>query len=189
MDADVTLLLRAYREGDIESLDALAELVYPELKAMARRRTGGAGSMGATTLVQETFLKLLAADRVVAEDRQQFFGLMATIMRQIVVDEVRYFSAHKRDAQAVTYTDRLDTGRADDHDFLLLVDRVLSALERDNVQLVKVFEARYFAGYSAEETAQALGISLRSSERLWAAARRQVATLVSDEVNQGRTNA
>ncbi|MDZ7670870.1 MAG: ECF-type sigma factor [Gammaproteobacteria bacterium] len=74
MPTEVTQLLRAHAEGDRAALERLAALVYPELKAMARRRAGGA-RMDATTLVNETFLKLLSSERIVAEDRKQFFGL------------------------------------------------------------------------------------------------------------------
>lgn len=179
MATDVTLLLRAYREGDAQALEGLARLVYPELKAMARRRTG-TGAMGATTLVNETFLKLLSSQRIVAEDRKQFFGLMATIMRQIIVDEVRYLSAGKRDGGEITYTERLGTTPGDDAEFLILVDRVLERLEEDDPNLVRVFEARYFAGFTVAETAEALELSTRSVERHWAEARERVASMISE---------
>jgi len=96
MASEVTLLLNRYRDGDTGALDELAQLIYPELKAMAARRTRGSAGLGATTLVNETFLKLLSGGELQPEDRQQFFGLAASIMRQVIVDEVRYVTAQKR---------------------------------------------------------------------------------------------
>lgn len=180
MTSEVTVLLRAYRDGDRSALERLARLVYPELKTMARKRAGRA-DMGATTLVNETFLKLLSGGRIVAEDRKQFFGLMATIMRQLIIDEVRYLTAAKRGSPGVTYTERLGTATGEDEaGFLILVDQVLERLELEDPNLVRVFESRYFAGLTVAETAEALDLSQRSVERAWAAARERVAALLSD---------
>lgn len=180
MATEVTQLLRAYAGGDRHALEHLVALVYPELKAMARRRAGGA-RMDATTLVNETFLKLLSSERIVAEDRKQFFGLMATIMRQLIVDEVRYLTAAKRGSPDVTYTESLGTAKADDEpEFLILVDRMLEKLEQEDPKLARVFEARYFAGLTVAETAEALDLSQRSVERMWAGARERLAAMMSD---------
>jgi RNA polymerase sigma factor (TIGR02999 family) len=149
---------------------------------MARRRTGDA-RMNATTLVNETFLKLLSSERIVAEDRKQFFGLMATIMRQLIVDEIRYLTAAKRGSPDVTYTESLGTANGyDEPEFLILVDRMLERLEQQDPQLTRVFEARYFAGLTVAETADALGLSQRSVERMWAAARERLAAMLSDVI-------
>lgn len=179
MAADVTLLLRAHRDGEEGALEELARLVYPDLKAMARRRAG-AGGLGATTLVNESFLRLLSGGAVQPEDRSQFFALMATIMRRLIVDEVRYVTADKRRAEEVTLADGVAATSGDDVEFLILVDRVLHALEAEDERLVRVFEARYFAGLSVEETAQAFDLSARTVDRLWATARERVAALISD---------
>lgn len=184
MPTEVTQLLRAYAEGDRAALERLAGLVYPELKAMARRRASGA-RMDATTLVNETFLKLLSSERIVAGDRKQFFGLMATIMRQLIVDEVRYLTAAKRGAPDVTYTESLGAanGGGDEAEFLILVDRVLERLEGEDPKLARVFEFRYFAGLTVAETAEALDLSPRSVERMWAAARERLADMLNDIID------
>lgn len=179
MATEVTLLLRAYRSGDNTALEKLAALVYPELKAMARRRTAS-GGVGTTTLVNETFLKLLSGGDILPEDRGHFFALMATIMRRLIIDEVRYITADKRRGREVTLADGVAGVPGDDAEFLVLVDQVLDALEREDPRLVSVFEARYFAGLTVDETAEALKISRRSVDRLWAAARERVAELISD---------
>jgi len=181
MSSDVTLLIEAYNAGDQSALDRLGQLIYPELKAMARRRTRGDPGLGATTLVNETFLKLLSGERLRSEDRQQFFGLAATIMRRVIVDEVRHARAGKRDGLAVTYTESLngDAG-GDDIDFLLEVDRLVDGLEAEDERLARVFECRYFAGFTVSETAECLGLSERSVERFWSDARARIAARMSD---------
>ena len=104
---EVTVLIREASNGNADALNRLADALYPELKAMARRRTPGGAGMGATTLVNETFVKLLSGGEIRADDRQQFFALAATIMRQVIVDEIRYFTANKRSGNNVTLVETI----------------------------------------------------------------------------------
>ena len=179
MSSEVTLLLNRYKNGDAGALDALTQMIYPELKAMARRRTQGNQDLGATTLVNETFVKLLSGGQLASEDRQQFFGLAAAIMRQVIVDEVRYVTAQKRSGDAVTYS---DTVVGDDShekaEFLLQVDKILEQLAEEDPKLAQVFECRYFAGFSTSETAEVMGVSPRTAERWWSTARERIASLM-----------
>lgn len=181
MSASVTVLLEAHREGDASALDSLAKLLYPELKAMARRRSRDGAGSGATTLVNETFLKLLSGGDLKATDRRQFFGLAATIMRQIIVDEIRYVTAGKRRREDVTLAETVIGDESHDQAaFLLEVDEMLKIVEREDQRLARVFECRYFAGFTTAETAEALDTSERSVERLWSAARSRIAELIDE---------
>ena len=176
---EVTTLLTEVRNGNSAAMDRLAELLYPELKAMARRRSGSNPNMGATTLVSETFLRMLSSGSLQPEDRQQFFGLAATLMRRIVVDEVRRVSAGKRRGREVSLAETIIGDDAHEKaEFLLQVDEVLSILESEKPRLARVFECRYFAGLTTAETAEALGASERTVERLWFDARSRVASLL-----------
>lgn len=179
MPQEITQLIRAHRAGDSGALDRLAELLYPDMKAMARRRTGG--SMGATTLVNETFLKLLSGGELQPDDRQQFFALAATVMRQIIVDEIRYLTANKRDGVDVTFAETVIGDDAHEKaEFVLQVHELLAIVESEDSRLARVFECRYFAGLTIDETAEALGTSPRSAERLWSAARSRIAELIEE---------
>ena len=179
----MTQLLREARDGSGAALDSLANLLYPELKAMARRRARSGPGMGATTLVHETFAQMLSGGRLKSEDRKQFFGLAATIMRRIIVDEIRYATAGKRDGHDVTLAETMIGDDAHEKaEFLLQVDEMLSILESENDQHARVFECRYFAGLTTAETAEALSMSQRSVERAWSAARSRIASLI-DESN------
>ena len=177
----VTLLLDAHRNGEADALDQLATLLYPELKAMAHRRARTGPGMGATTLVHETFLKMLSKGDLGAADRQQFFGLAATIMRRVIVDEIRYVTAGKRDAQEETLAETvLGDDAHEKAQFLLQVDEMLALLEKEDERLARVFECRYFAGLTTEETAEATGLSVRSVERFWSSSRKRIADLMEE---------
>lgn len=178
---EITQLLRAAGDGDAAALDNLADLLYPELKTMARRRAASGPGMGATTLVHETFAQMLAGGRLRSADRKQFFGLAATIMRRIIVDEIRYVTADKRAGQEVTLAETMIGDDAHEKaEFLLQVDEMLATVECENAQHARVFECRYFAGLTTAETAESLAMSERSVERAWSAARSRIASLIDD---------
>jgi len=181
LTSSVTILLEAHRNGDGSALNQLATALYPELKAMARRRAKGGAGSGATTLVNETFVKLLSGGSIRAEDRSQFFALTATIMRQIIVDEIRYITANKRARKEVTLVEAVigDDGH-EKAEFLLQVDEMLKIVEQEDERLARVFECRYFAGLTTAETAEALGVSPRSVERHWSSARSRIAELIDE---------
>ena len=180
MASEVTLLLNAHREGDENAINDLTRIIYPELKAMARRRSSSS-AMGATTLVNETFVKLLTGGAVTAADRQQFFALAATIMRRVIVDEVRYATAQKRSGDGVSMPeDQMADESQASAEFLIEVDRVLSLLAQEDERLVQAFECRYFAGFTIAETAESLSVSERTAERLWSESRARIAELMRD---------
>ena len=181
LPTNVTILLEAHRNGDDSAINQLATLLYPELKAMARRRAQGGAGSGATTLVNETFVKLLSGGDLQTEDRRQFFALAATIMRQIIVDEIRYITANKRAREDVTLVEAVigDDGH-EKAEFLLQVDEMLKIVEQEDDRLARVFECRYFAGLTTAETSEALDISVRSVERLWSSVRSRIAELIEE---------
>ncbi|MEM7705301.1 MAG: ECF-type sigma factor [Pseudomonadota bacterium] len=175
-DANVTQLLRRYCQGDTTAFSALSDLLYPELKSLAHRRVRPGQEIGATTLVQETFIKLLSSGGVKPEDRKQFFGLAATIMRQVIIDDARQAKTQKRQGLEVEYVPAI--GRDDQQvnaEFLLRVNEALDRLAEQDKRLAQVFEYRYFGGYSIAEIADILGSSERSAERFWSNARKFLA--------------
>lgn len=176
---EVTELLREVSSGDEGAMDRLAALLYPELKAMARRRSHDVAGIGATTLVSETFLRLLSGGKVHSDDRRQFFGLAATVMRRIIIDEIRYATAGKRAGKEVTLVETMMGSDAHEQaEFLLQVDELLSLVKAEDERTARVFECRYFAGLTTAETADCLGLSERSVERAWSAARKRLASLI-----------
>jgi RNA polymerase sigma factor (TIGR02999 family) len=173
---DVTQLIARARSGDREALDALFQLLYPELRRIARARLGRHVRdvmLDTTALVHECYLKLAQAERLSPADRPHFMAYAATVMRSIIVDAARAKQAERRggDLQQVT----LDTGVAEEvgnpEDEVLDVHAALESLGQLDARLVRVVEMRYFGGMKEVEIAQALGLTDRTVRRDWEKAR------------------
>lgn len=172
---EVTILLHRLRDGDENAFDRLVPLVYDELRGIARRhlRGGGAGrTLDTTGLVHEAYLKLAQQQGLDLENRGHFLAVSACAMRQVLVDVARSKAAAKRKDARVKVTLEEDLASSDPRaETVLDVDRALDRLREHNERLVRVVECRYFAGLSEEETAEALGVSLRTAQRDWLRAR------------------
>ncbi|HEY7820231.1 MAG TPA: sigma-70 family RNA polymerase sigma factor [Vicinamibacteria bacterium] len=173
---DITQLLQAYAGGDRGAFDELLPMIYDELRRIARqqlRRTNRGATLDTNGLVHEAYLKLAGQKGIRVEDRGHFLAIAARAMRQIIVSRARARLATKRGGGAYPVT--LDEGRiaSDDREvsFLLDVDRVLEELRVRDERLARTVECRFFAGLSEEETAEALGVSLRTAQRNWMRAR------------------
>jgi RNA polymerase sigma factor (TIGR02999 family) len=172
---NVTELLLAYRDGDREAFDRLVPLLYNDLRKIARaqlRRGRPGATLGTTVLVHEVYLKMADQQRLDARDRGHFLAISAHAMRQVIADYARRRTAAKRGGnsdpvpldEAPQIADR-------EARWLVDVDRALERLAARNERMARVVECRFFAGYSEEETAEALGTSLRTVQRDWMRAR------------------
>lgn len=172
---EITRLLGAHREGDPEAFGRLLPMVYDDLRRLARRQLGRGrpdAVLDTTVLVHELYLKLAGPSGFASEDRRHFFHLAARAMRQVVIAHARKRATEKRGGGRIETT--LDDGHlavAGDALHLLAVDRALTRLGERDPRLVQVVECRFFAGLSEEETAEALGVSLRTAQRDWKRAR------------------
>jgi RNA polymerase sigma factor (TIGR02999 family) len=174
---EVTRLLRAHDAGDTQAFHRQVPLVNDEQRRVARgqlRRGPGFHSLDATGLVHEAYLKLAAAEELTAADSSHLMAIAATAMRQILVDRARARLRAKRGkGEAKVPLDEADVGAAavTSPEWLLDLDQALTELRARDARLASVFECRFFADLSEEETAQALGISLRTTQRDWMRAR------------------
>jgi RNA polymerase sigma factor (TIGR02999 family) len=172
---DITLLLRAHRDGDAAAFDALVGRIHEELRVLARRQLRGAPSLrtlDSVALVNEAYLRLAQGAPVAWEDRHHFFGIAARVMRLVVVDALRAHLAQKRGGGvAWTTLDPETAGGAAEADVVLAVARAVEKLESFNERLARVVECRFFGGMSEEEISAALGVSVRSVQRDWTRAR------------------
>ncbi len=173
--AEITRLLRQWRDGDEGALDRLSPLVYRELRKIAHgyiRRERDGATLQATALVHEAYLRLVNAGSVDWRDRAHFFAVSARTMRRILVDAARARGREKRGGpQAhidLEQTPDLSAGRGAD---LLAIDGALTALGQLDPRKAKVVELRFFGGLSVEETAVVLKISPQSVMRDWRLAR------------------
>jgi RNA polymerase sigma factor (TIGR02999 family) len=177
-------LLRAHRSGEAGALDRLTELVYEDLRRLARhqRRRSGARTLNTTALVHEAYLKLAAGTSLGWEDRAHFLAVAGRAIRHILIDYARATRSAKRGAGAIRV--ELDEAHArveQEVDRLLLLDELLDTLGERDSRLVRVVECRYFAGMTEPETAEALGISDRTVRRSWTAAREKLRQALTTE--------
>jgi RNA polymerase sigma-70 factor, ECF subfamily len=183
---DVTALLRVWSTGDEQAFDRLIPLIYDELHRMALRYLAGERSnvsLQATALVNEVCLRLLGWDQARWQNRSHFFGVSAQMMRRVLVDIARRRRAGRRggpDAVRVPLESVDVPAREPDMD-LVAVDRALEKLAAGDPRKARVVELRFFGGLSMEETAKALGISVRTAHGDWAFARAWLYRELSDE--------
>ena len=172
---DVTSLLRIWSEGDERAFDRLIPLVYDELHRMALRYLAGERSdvsLQATGLVNEVCLRLLGWDQVRWQNRGHFFGVSAQMMRRVLVDIARRRRADRRGGAAVHLPlDSVDVALSEPDADLVAVDDALERLAAQDPRKARVVELRFFGGLSMDETAQALGVSVRTAHNDWAFAR------------------
>ena len=169
--SQVTVLLRAWSDGNEAALEELLPLVEAELRRlariyMARERRGH--TLQATALVNELFVRLVDAKGLRWQDRSHFLGISARLMRRVLVDHARARGYQKRGggAERVTFTDALVIAQEPALD-LLDLDRALEALAVVDARKAKVVELRFFGGLSVEETADVLHVSNDTIKRDW----------------------
>jgi len=168
---DVTAILLSWSDGDREAPAKLMPLVYDELRRLARdylRRERPDHTLQPTALVNEAYLRIVDQTRVSWQNRAQFFGLAAQLMRHILVDHARTRMAAKRggnmhklslDEAWMTIEERATE--------LVRLDEALKALAQIDERKSQVVEMRFFGGLSVEETASALGVSDKTVMRDW----------------------
>ena len=158
---DVTRLLGEWAKGDRQALEQLMPLVYGELRQIAAsylRKERHSHTLQPTAVVHEAYLRLVHQKKPDWEDRKQFFGVAAHLMRQILVDHARRRHAGKRAGYRVSLKDALNFEQAPG-EALVALDRGLNALEKLDPRKCKAIELRYFGGLSTDEIAQALDVS------------------------------
>jgi RNA polymerase sigma factor (TIGR02999 family) len=172
---DVTELLIAHRDGSPDAFDRLVPLVYEDLRRIARiqlRRVRGGDTLDTGALVNEAYLRLVDQTRASWRDRGHFFAVAAIAMRQIVVDHARRRTRLKRGGdKAIVPLDEANEPGSREAAHVLEVDLALKKLAARDERLARVVECRYFAGLTEEETAAALGVSIRTAQREWFKAR------------------
>jgi RNA polymerase sigma-70 factor (ECF subfamily) len=173
---EVTALLRLWSDGDKQAFDRLMPLVYDELHRMALRYVAGERSnlsLPATALVNELCLRLLGWDQARWQNRGHFFGVSAQMMRRVLVDIARRRHASCRGGAGAVRVplDDVDVTASERDMDLVAIDSALEKLALAHPRGAQLVELRFFGGLSMEETAQALGISIRSAYSEWAFAR------------------
>jgi RNA polymerase sigma-70 factor (ECF subfamily) len=172
---NVTQLLIGWSRGDKEALDQLVPLVYDELRRQASRylrRERPGHTLQTTALINEAYLRLIDQKSVRWQNRAQFFGIAAQLMRRILVDHARTKHRAKRGGSGirVSLSDAIAVTKDSDTD-LVELDEALNRLAGIDPQQSKIVELRFFSGLNVEETAAALNISPATVKRDWRVAK------------------
>jgi RNA polymerase sigma-70 factor (ECF subfamily) len=169
--SEVSQLLIDWSQGDESALEKLIPLVYDELRKMAHyqmARENPGHTLQTTALANEVCLRLLGAVEVSWQDRAHFLALSARLMRRVLVDHARARGRVKRGGAMikVPLNDSLAVPVGQDTN-IIAVDDALNALAMVDARKAKTVELRFFGGYSVEETAKILNVSVRTVMNDW----------------------
>jgi RNA polymerase sigma factor (TIGR02999 family) len=160
-------LFEKVRTGETNALDELTPALYQELHRIALRhlsRERPEHTLQATALVHEAYLKLFdGAERTFA-DQVHFLAVASRVMRQVLVDYARSRASEKRSGglARTPWTPNLEVSSGKNVDLfeIIKLDDAMKELAGEDESLVRIIEMRYFGGMTAEETAEALGVSV-----------------------------
>jgi RNA polymerase sigma factor (TIGR02999 family) len=182
---EVTELLRDWSRGDQSALDKLIPLVYDELRRLAHkhmRREKAGHVLQTSALVNEAYLRLAGESKVEWQNRAQFFGIAARLMRRILVDDARRRSFDKRGGSRiqVSLSEALSVAQEQAANVLAL-DGALKNLAVNDARQSEIVELRFFGGLSIDETAEVLKVSPGTVMRDWTFARAWLRNEMSDD--------
>lgn len=171
-DTDITGLLIQWSQGGPDALERLMPVIYGECRRIAERQLGRERrdhTLDPTALVHELYLRLVDQRRATWENRAQFFGIAAQLMRRILVDYARARHAEKRGGSAIFVSLAAAANTPDESRIadVLAIDEALGRLASYDAEQVRIIELRFFAGLTVEETARVVGRSPRTVKREW----------------------
>ena len=183
---NVTGLLIDWRNGDRTAYERLVPMVYAELHKLAHHymsRERADHTLQTTALVNEAYVRLVDQKRTNWQNRAQFFGICAELMRRILVDYARQHQYQKRGggAQRVTLDETAQVTEEKTTD-LVTLDEALESLATFDPRKARVVELRFFGGLNVDETAEVMGIHANTVIRDWSAARSWLYKAVTSEM-------
>ena len=174
--SDVTRILSQIQSGDPSAAEQLLPLVYDELRKLAAARLAQekpGQTLQATALVHDAYIRLVDVEKAPHWDsRGHFFAAAAEAMRRILVEQARHKGRLKHGAGIIRQDlDEIDIAAPADPVEILAIDVALTKLASINEPAARLVNLRYFAGLTNREAAQALGVSSRKADQIWAYAR------------------
>lgn len=172
---EITQLLLKWSEGDSDALDRLTQLVYPELRKIARqymRRESPAHTLQTSALINEAYLRLVDQRNTEWNDRIHFFAVAAQVMRHILIDHARKHRFAKRGggAQLVPLDETAVLRQERAAEFVEL-DEALTRLDGLDARKSQIVELKFFGGLTVDEIAEAMKLSPITIKREWRAAK------------------
>jgi RNA polymerase sigma-70 factor, ECF subfamily len=182
---EITRLLQDWSSGDEQALEKLTPLLYKELHRMAHRymrKERPGHTLQTTALINEAYLRLVGWKQVRWQNRAQFFGVSAQLMRKILVDFARSRKSAKRGAGArVVSLEDPSASSGDPGRDILALDEALERLAALDPRKSQIVELRFFGGLSLDETAEVLNVSSRTIRREWDLAKTWLGRAMSPE--------
>ena len=171
---EITDLLVRVSQGESNALDHLIPEVYEDLRRIARshmtmERDGH--TLTPTALLHEAYVQLAAQQHLICRNRREFFALASTLLRRILVDHARRHLAAKRGAGHPGITLDSNVGRPITLDELITIDEALTDLGARNPRLPIVVDLMFFGGFTHQEIADMLRVSVATVTRDWALSR------------------
>jgi RNA polymerase sigma factor (TIGR02999 family) len=171
----VSSLISAAEQGHSSAAEALFAALYAELHNLAHRelaRSGGAATLGATTLLHEAYLDMSARTGPSFPDRSRFLRYAARVMRGLIIDYARRRCAQKRGGlfEITSLSPDMAENAADDRELTAISD-ALDELAKVDPALAEIVDLKFFCGFSFDEIAAMRGISARTAQRHWEKAR------------------
>jgi RNA polymerase sigma factor (TIGR02999 family) len=171
---DVTAILEQWRAGKPEAREQLMDVVYAELRRLARiylSRERASHTLQPTALVNEAYMRLVD-QRLPWQSRAHFLGIAAQMMRRVLVDHARSRKAGKRGGDALKVTLSAAEGLSASNEIdLIALDAALDRLAALDARQSRIVELRYFGDLTNEQTAEALDLSPATVKREWTVAR------------------
>jgi RNA polymerase sigma factor (TIGR02999 family) len=171
----ITQLLQDLSNGDKEALNKLLPIVYKQVKKIASKYLSSEyekRTIQTTELVHEAYLKLFGQKKLSLENRKEFFGVVANVMRQILVDNARKRNAVRRGNDNTKISlDKAAVISSEYSQEILVLNDALIKLDLFDQRLSSIVELRYFAGMTIAETAEILSVSANTVKRDWTLAK------------------
>lgn len=176
LSQQITRWLGDWRNGDDRARDELLAAVQPQLRQIAARflqHERADHTLEPNALVNELCVRMIGGEPLAFNDRAHFFAVAAQTMRRILIDHARARVAAKRGGEqwrvSLSAVEGFNPVRQSED--LIVLDDVLSKLEKADPRAARVVELRFFGGLTEDEVAEVLGVSAITVKRDWKAAR------------------
>ena len=182
---EVSRILSAAQQGDRKAAEELLPHVYEQLRELAAAKLANeppGQTLQATALVHDAYLRLTDGDPATHfNGRGHFFAAAAESMRRILVERARRKRTQKMggDRQRIPF-DRIEPPVDERSERLLAVHEALDSLQKREPLAADLVKLRYFVGLGQGEAAEAMGISRRTADRLWAVARTRLLQIIGE---------
>ncbi|MGB9432841.1 MAG: ECF-type sigma factor [Candidatus Acidiferrum sp.] len=174
MQSTLSSLFESVERGDTSAADALFSALYSELHRMAKRELARRGipvSLGATTLLHQSYIEMAAKEGTSFPDRARFMGYAARVMRGLIIDHARSRHAQKRGGQFELTSVETEVEHAPVDRDLGRISDALDELAKTEPSLAGLVDLKFFCGLTFAEIAILRGVSERTVQRQWEKAR------------------